>query len=62
MGWIMNIYIVNPGDTVSSIAEVTGAAEEELVYINQIAYPSHVNLCIFLRIPGRRYAGGSADR
>lgn len=39
MGWIMNIYIVNPGDTVSSIAEVTGAAEEELVYINQIAYP-----------------------
>ena len=26
MGWIMNIYIVNPGDTVSSIAAVTGAA------------------------------------
>ena len=59
MGWIMNIYIVNPGDTVSSIAAVTGAAEEELVYINQIAYP-------YLLAPGQALLlppleGGSAD-
>ena len=59
MGWIMNIYIVNPGDTVSSIAEVTGAAEEELVYINQIAYP-------YLLAPGQALLlppleGGCAD-
>lgn len=35
----MVIYIVQPGDTVSSIARDTGTAAELIMYINQITYP-----------------------
>lgn len=35
----MNIYIVQPGDTIDSIAVLLGADVEQLIYDNQLIYP-----------------------
>ena len=48
----MNIYIVKPGDTVGSIAQAAGTSEEEIVYINQIAYPYLLAVGQALLLPG----------
>lgn len=37
--FIMNIYVVQPGDTVQGIAAKTGVSEESVVYVNQLVYP-----------------------
>lgn len=55
----MNIYIVKPGDTVSGIAQASGISEEEIVYINQIAYPYLLAVGQALLLPGR--SGGEAE-
>ena len=35
----MNIYVVQAGDTVQSIGEAFGLSPEEIIYLNQLAYP-----------------------
>ena len=35
----MEIYVVNPGDTVDSVAQRYGVQTESILYANQIPYP-----------------------
>lgn len=57
----MNIYIVKSGDTVSGIAQSTGISEEEIVYINQIAYPYLLAVGQALLLPGGTVGGIHSD-
>ncbi len=50
----MSIYVVQPGDSVNSIAGTFGVSPEELIFINQIPspYPLAVGQALYLPITG----------
>lgn len=57
---IMEIYVVNPGDTIDGIAQRLGAGVEQLIYDNQLVYPYELAVGQALLIDGgRRNPSGS---
>ncbi|MCI8285009.1 MAG: LysM peptidoglycan-binding domain-containing protein [Firmicutes bacterium] len=50
----MNIYVVQPGDTVQGIAMKTGVSEESVVYVNQLVYPYNLAVGQALLLLGER--------
>lgn len=55
----MSIYVVQPGDSVNSIAGAFGVSPEELIFINQIPapYPLAVGQALYLPVTGGTVEG-----
>ena len=52
----MEIYVVNPGDTVDSVAQRYGVQTESILYANQIPYPYELAVGQALLIPNGQEA------
>lgn len=48
----MTIHIVEPGDSVTSIAEEYGVSEDFIIYVNQLVYPYSLTIGQAILIPG----------
>ncbi len=55
----MNIYVVQAGDTVQSIGGAFGLSPEEIIYLNQLAYPYGLALGQALLLPTPGINSGS---
>lgn len=55
----MDIYVVEPGDSLSRIAGLYGTTVEELSYVNQVPYPYQLAVGQALLIPGESMDGQS---
>lgn len=57
----MDIYVVEPGDSLSRIAGLYGTTVEELSYVNQVPYPYQLAVGQALLIPGESADGQSRE-
>ena len=55
-----NTYVVEPGDSLSAIADKLGTSLEELIRLNDLADPSRLEVGQVLKVPARAGTSGSA--